>query len=1261
MEHIKVVTEQQLEYFSPSRDGQEAIPELVWRLIRDSCSDLTHCRIPYGDSIGKPGFDGFLATQKGFHQFVPQGESYWEVGTGDDAQAKATDDFKKRTKNSTPQQRAITTFVFVTSRSGWDGTQQQRWRGRRKKFGWKDIRILDGIVLADWLREFPATAKWLLKRIDSTRTFHKWREVAEHWVNLGKLCSEDGVAMPSDVFLIGRELAVEAVKRVFLGDSEQVFVGVEDARDLDDFVAAVVASQDVDTRGRWSGKCLLVQGKDEWHSFLQLKERHVIVADVSLELDGAGEQDRLAAKGRHGIIVPVVGAASGDVVRLIPPTTRQVEDVLTKAGFRPERVKKLVDGGLGSLSTFKRRLEGLPDAPAYSIGETARALALASLPGFWDASCESDVAAVERILGKSHGEWLESVRLEVLKPGTPLTQINQRWRVVARGEAWNALGRLLDDTDLARFQREAVSVLSEEDPTITVPKAGRWMASLQGKVRRFSGSLRKGLADTLALLGSRGQALSSCSTGRASSVASAVVRELLLDADWKRWMSLHDLLPLLAEASPDQFLEAVERATVALESSPFPAMYAQEGDGAWGWNYMSGLLWALETLAWHPDYLGVAVQGLASLASIDPGGKWANRPANSLTKILLPWCPQTTASIHRRVAAVRAVGRERPAVAWSLILSILPKSHGFTSSSAKPAWRSELMAGWQQQVLIKDYVEQVEAYASLAVELATGDANRLAEIVERVPELPPEPRKAILTNLVSVGLKGRVESERQPVWEALVDLAARHSAHPGAKWAMPDVEVAKVLASAAAIEPKSSCLRHRRLFGDRDFGLFEFHADPREQERRLAQRRRDAILEIVNEVGLDGAVAFASSVAAPGKVGLALGELDRSQDDAAVLPTLLVGREPPVLSLVAGFVHARWKAIGWDWVDRLPVSEWTGVEKATFFTLLPFSRDTWQRAEGALGEESSLYWRGVRPWPWAVTDGFAESVERLLQHGRPRAAVAFCSVSSRTGKEVPVPLVLQALRESAQGDDTIDRFDPQAVIETIKMLQQQGDVNEADVSEIEWMYLPLLEDHLGAGPRVLDAQLARVPERFIEMIRKAYKSEKGAGAPTLLSEDDKLWAQAAYRLLDRMRTLPGRRTDGTVDGAALKQWLMEVKRLAAETGHLRSAMRQIGHLFGHAASGDDWHAKLAPIAEALNEADADPMRQGFTTQIYNNRGVFSPSGGREERQIAQRLRKQADEVEERSLVRLARALRGLAESYEREAMAEERAGDDLES
>jgi hypothetical protein len=114
MEHTQIVTSNELQSFADTRLCEEVLPELIWLLITNSVLDLTECRIPYGDSITQPGFDGLVETANGFRQFVPQKKSYWEIGRGNNPQVKATIDFKKRTKNTTIQERLQTKYVFVT-------------------------------------------------------------------------------------------------------------------------------------------------------------------------------------------------------------------------------------------------------------------------------------------------------------------------------------------------------------------------------------------------------------------------------------------------------------------------------------------------------------------------------------------------------------------------------------------------------------------------------------------------------------------------------------------------------------------------------------------------------------------------------------------------------------------------------------------------------------------------------------------------------------------------------------------------------------------------------------------------------------------------------------------------------------------------------------------------------------------------------------------------------------------------------------------
>ena len=122
------------------------IPELIYWLVKQSVSNVSVCRIPYGEAVNQPGWDGLVETKEGFLEFVPEGGSYWEIGTGSKPQNKATTDFKKRTDAFSDTDRAKASFVFVTPRSagsgGFNEPEQTKWLECRKDSGWKLIKII---------------------------------------------------------------------------------------------------------------------------------------------------------------------------------------------------------------------------------------------------------------------------------------------------------------------------------------------------------------------------------------------------------------------------------------------------------------------------------------------------------------------------------------------------------------------------------------------------------------------------------------------------------------------------------------------------------------------------------------------------------------------------------------------------------------------------------------------------------------------------------------------------------------------------------------------------------------------------------------------------------------------------------------------------------------------------------------------------------------------------------------------------------------
>jgi len=267
-------------------------------------------------------------------------------------------------------------------------------------------------------------------------------------------------------------------------------------------------------------------------------------------------------------------------------------------------------------------------------------LSLAVLIGAWNEKSKCDIEAITEILGIGYENWLQKAREILHYPDSPLSVKNGIWKVVNRTELWNLLGSRILDQNLDTFKSLAITVLKESDPAFELPPEERYAASIYGKVLNHSHALRQGIAEGLAILGTHPDACSNCSQKKAETNCVLAIREILTDADWVLWGSLNSLLPILSEAAPSKFLSSVEKA-LFLKPCPFDELFAQEGNGVTGRNYLTGLLWALEGLAWDEQYLVQVCVALGELASHDPGGQWVNRPSNSLTTILLPWLPQT--------------------------------------------------------------------------------------------------------------------------------------------------------------------------------------------------------------------------------------------------------------------------------------------------------------------------------------------------------------------------------------------------------------------------------------------------------------------------------------------------------------------------------------------------------------------------------------------------------------------------------------------
>ncbi len=844
--------------------------------------------------------------------------------------------------------------------------------------------------------------------------------------------------------------------------------------------------------------------------------------------------------------------------------------------------------------------------------------------------------------------WICNLREVLQKQDKPLTLRNGHWEVADRKVLWYTLGSRIFYTHLNELKACAVAVLTEIDPQFELPAEERYAATIHGKVLKHSSDLRQGMAETLALLGNHGDALKHCSQDETETITVHSIREIFENADWRLWASLNNLLPTLAETAPGEFLTSVENA-LRQTPCPFDELFAQEGSGGFGNNYMTGLLWALESLSWSDEYLMRVTVILAELATHDPGGNWANRPANSLTTILLPWFPQTLAPIDKRIVCIKAIKKDFPDVAWKLLLSLLPNQHQTSSGAHKPRWRNILPEDWEPNITKKEYWRQVTDYAEIAANMACEDLVKLGELVKNLDNLPGPSFDAVLKHLSSKPIRGLSENERLPIWTSLTEFSRKHRRFSDAKWALNPTIVARIETVANSLAPSSPEGLYKHLFSNRDFELYEESGNWEEQRKKLDEKRQHAIQTILNTSGLQGILEFVDRVDSPNQVGLGLGVIADNTMDTLLLPEYLDTENTSHHQFACGFVWSRYQNQGWQWVDGLDRNNWSMVQRRQFLIYLPFEKETWLRVNKWLGDSENSYWKIVPVNPFQSKSDLLTAVDSLLEVSRPQAAID--CLHSRLFNKLPLDreLTVKALLDAVSIKEMASTMDHYHIAELIKALQDDSETIQDDLFKIEWAYLPLLERSNKVKPKLLESKLATQPEFFCKIIRSIYSS-KNEENHNEFDEDKRAIASNAWRLLHGWKKPPGLQEDNSFSVKEFKTWLERVKQQCRKSGHFEVAMITVGEVLLYCPTDPQGLWIVKSVAKALNARDADEMRNGFRTEVFNSRGahVVDPSG-KPERELATQWRQKADDLENEGFARFATTLKEIAKSYDREA------------
>lgn len=1219
--------------------GAAELPYLVRRLIVETASRLVSCSFPGGTGVSSGGWDGVLEVQEP-SRFIPQGESGWELSVQKNSQRKAQSDFDKRAELP-PNERAGVSYVQVICRPWTKAAEFERENNLRQEFA--SVHALNVDDLEQWLEIAPVTSAWFLEQVG--KRVNGAQSIASYW---GAWTDSTHFPIGSDLVLAGRDgQAIELRQR--LSSPGIVLLGGRSREELIVFAAAAMSGASAEDRFK---DAVVVTSSEAASAIFAHHSAAVVVSEPSVISPDAvpAEATVLIVDGSNPNpdinLGPVDPQVASELLRPHSPTFRAAEE----------------DGALArrSLVALRRRHAIHPalHRPAWMSAAPSRLLRRVLLVGAWDGGFASDVDAMSGLVGMQKDDFEDGCRdLSLLEPEPVLAVVNQHWHLVSRLEALQGLGDLLSVADLRSFGDFAQRVLTTPEPIPWMSPDEQIAAQIRGEKSPFSASLRRGIAEGLALLGSHPVSAHDGHLG-GQEVAKVAVANILSSANEDLsldiWRSISLVLDSLAEAAPEEVLRGM-RTGLYGETPLLAAVFADGADRATSFGSPPpsphlGVLRALETMAWDKEYLPAVIEILARFHHLDPGGQWANRPLNSISSIVEPFHPDTSASWETRRACIESLLEKDPEVGWLVVEKMFasrggglvqpgPRFRNWKTGESRSS-RSEVLEirEWSLGILLRD----------------AGDvATRWTFLLARFNELDEGHRNELLSKLEAIGSSAD-EEFRRLVWPALHESVARAD----------DIELDLTTAGRIGelidlLAPSDPAVTYGWLFDPVTSvvdGISRFE-DRDAFETRLAERRAEAVDLLVEDGSLDDVVPFAELVTSGWAVGAELADPRYlGQFDYDMLALL---SEDDSRELASGYFSRRFRDGGWEVFDPLTELDSAGPEAVAH--LFGVTADVTSAVErlGVLDSAySDAFWMhfSVNGLGWEFGE-IECAVNNLVDVGRIGAALDLISLYAR-GSETQdelATLALKCFETAIAGGGNCGVFDLRPpdfrLLFQLLAVKMDDAAFRSRAAVVEWYYLPAI-GVLEPFPNLF-AELALSPSLYCQMLGLSDPADEqvdGEGDEDGHAQRAAIRANA-WRLLNEWDGPPGVLPGGgDPNPDSVTDWFIEVREQMQASGQAEIGDRHLGALLASVPSvgGEGWPPLC--VCALLENAESDILDASFVRGVYNRRGIVSRAWGEgsgQETLLSERYEESAASLRT-TYPRAASVVQSIADGYRRE-------------
>jgi hypothetical protein len=1198
---MKLVTRNDIENWANTALSKSDLPYLISMLVRATTPKSTQINFPSGSSTYVGGWDGEVNCQEDT-AYVPQGVSLYEFGTESQPKTKADKDYNKRKADTLGYNPKESVFIFITPRS-WRA--KDKWiKAKQAEHFWKDVKVYDSSNIEQWLDIAVSVSGWFadylrkapLEGVDIAEQFWKyWSEFRS-------------IKLSPETITSGRKREQEDIFN-FLEDTPNI-TSVK-AASKNEAIAFIIASAKlfpVNESERFFSRTLVVHTEAAYKTVsTNFVSPLILIPTFENKLPMYS-----AVSNNHHVIVPLGGDDEFDKNPITLPTIDRDGQVkaLVSSGFSREDAEKFSRESGRNITTLKKLLDFPHNKAKWIEKENIREIIPALILGRWNETFVGDIELIEKLSEQEYSDYLVILNKWKNFEESPIIQIGETWRLTSPLDLWTNLSSQLLQRDFQNIQ-ECFSLAFKNGNPIIEPEDKNSFAAYFNKKNKYSNWSREGLTQSLILVG-RLNGVKIPNLDNPQNWVDKIIFDLLINASGEMWISIDHELPLISEASPESFLKVVKN-SLAKEQPEIMDMFKEEDGFLHKTSHHTGLLWALENLAWLPEYLRDVSLVLLKLSRLDPGGSLSNRPLNSISEIFKPWHFQTLASYDERMEILKYITEKEKESGWSLLIRMLPDHHGIAHPTHKMRWRM-FDKNTNLTYTYQEIWNTHSAVIEMLINLFDNDEEKFSQLIKETTNFSPKDRKRILDWADEV--YPNIKQEKFTTWETIRGILNHHRSHPDTDWALPESELVRLENLYNKLQPTDIIHKYIWLFNEHWPEFPEgFKYEPNESEKRYEQQqkrideaRKTAVTVFLQELGLNATLELRKQVKEFWLLGGALAGVITNKEDVNTVCECL-NDDKNLIGFAHNFIYRKSIIENFDWIKSLfkELQEIKFSNKALSNVLIPLNQNQqlWNFVASLDEEIQNEYWQNINPHFYHITDEEkAIGIEMLLKYKRFFSAI---DIASHFANVISSNLLSEMLKKAATEEASeTPRFRGYEIERVFEELDKRKDIEKSTLIHLEWLYLPIL-DSFGTrrNPKNLEEELANNPDFFIEVLKWIYipkdktlleKEREGISDEAIQNR-----AKQAYHLLHSWKKIPGMKEDNSIDESVLKDWIKKARTLAESASRLNVADFEIGKVLAEYPENIQERPQ-EKIFQVIEEINTDSLKSGYSSAMFNKRG-----------------------------------------------------------